>query len=117
MLELLKLRWLMKMEKLLDIETKLIELTDRQMVLNDGYCKGEEPSISVGIGRDLKWWAEIYSYLLEFPDSHGRHHYANADTYEKLIFKLDIMVKFAEKKLEELEERCNKGEFKVGEEL
>jgi len=65
-------------------QTRLLDLTDKLMVLSNGHCKGAEPSLSVRLDNELKWSAEIYSYLMDFEDG-GRHHFFEADTPEELF--------------------------------
>ena len=78
------------------IQKKLIELTKRWISIH-GYGKSEEPCIHIGITNtnDWTWFAEIYSYHMDFEDG-GRHHYFYADTYEELIKKIWEAIKLEE---------------------
>jgi len=87
--------------ELIEIQKKLLEMTEKAYSI--GMCdKLGEPSIYVGIGNDMKWFAEIYSYMLELSDS-GRHHYFHADSFEELIKKIWNAIERAEKILHQYE--------------
>jgi len=78
--------------KILDWQKRLIKLTEKHIILSEGHCKPAEPCIQIGIGNDLKWFAEIYSYLMEFHDG-GRHHSFEGDTWEQLSKKIEEGIK------------------------
>lgn len=69
------------------VQTRLLDLTDKLKELSEGHCKGAEPHLSIHLDNELKWSAEIYSYLMDFEDG-GRHHYFDADTPEELFRKI-----------------------------
>lgn len=69
------------------VQTRLLDLTDKLRVLSEGHCKGAEPSLSIQLDNELRWSAEIYSYLMDFEDG-GRHHFFEADTPEELFRKI-----------------------------
>jgi len=65
------------------LQKKLVELTHRWLKITE-YGKSSEPCIHIGLNNENIWFAEIYSYQMDFEDG-GRHHYFYADTYEELI--------------------------------
>ena len=86
---------------LVELQKKLIELTERWLKMTE--CgKISEPSIYIGVTNNWTWFAEIYSYQMDFYDG-GRHHYFEADTYEELIDELWKAIKEEERKLERYE--------------
>ena len=90
---------------LVELQKKLIELTERWLKITE-YGKGGEPSIYIGVTNDWTWFAEIYSYQMDFHDG-GRHHHFEADTYEELLDELWKAIKEEEKKLERYERDNN----------
>lgn len=89
------------MNEIEKLQKKLIELTKRHLDVS-GYGKLFEPTLTIGIDNELKWFAEIYSYQMDFHTG-GRHHYFYADSFDELIEILWDAVKKEEEKLIEIE--------------
>lgn len=85
-------------EKIKNLQRRLNLLTEILTIMSRGHCKGAEPVLSISIGRDMKWNAEIYSYLMDFHDG-GRHHHFEADTLEMLLSDLDAAIVLEEVKV------------------
>jgi len=90
---------------LVELQKKLIELTERWLKITE-YGKGSEPSIYIGVSNDWTWFAEVYSYQMDFHDG-GRHHHFEADTYDELIMLLWEAIYEEERKLERYEGDSN----------
>ena len=82
----------------LDLQKRLIKLTEYMREHHDMAGKGAEPSLAISVGCNLTWCGEIYSYLLNFEDG-TRHHFVHAATYPELIDALDAMITNEEKKV------------------
>ena len=78
------------MNKIEEFEHRMIKIFEKDIEeTGDGYCKPHEPSITIGINNDLKWWCEIYSYRINYSEEGGRHHLFEANNYGELIEKVD----------------------------
>ena len=76
-----------------DFEKRMLKIFAREVLRSEGYCKSAEPSITICLSNDLKWSAEIYSYLTDYTPTGGRHHFFEADTFEELVAKIDRAIK------------------------
>lgn len=78
-------------------EKRMLAVFELERKKYDGHCKAFEPAIKIGLTNDLTWWAEIYSYLVDYTPSGGRHHLFEAGSYPELIEKIDKAIKQFEK--------------------
>jgi len=91
----------------LDFEKTLLELEHRMIILIDDWhetaCgmggKPHEPSISIELGNDLKWSAEIYAYTLNFKDG-TRHHFFEGESLTGLLKEIEAAIDTEEQVLE-----------------
>jgi len=81
----------------LELQKRLIRLTQRFFDQYHECGKPDEPSLSISVENDLTWCAEIYSYVLSFDDG-TRHHFFEAKTYPELIHILDDAITREEQK-------------------
>lgn len=96
------MKWTLDVQKTLeDFQKRLIDLTnDWKEAAEDFAGKPAEPAISIHLDNDMKWSAEIYSYILNFDDG-TRHHFFNADTLPQLLNEIDAAIIKERFKLEE----------------
>jgi len=90
-------------DEVVKIQKKLIELTERWIHLTGCGGKSGEPSISITLTNDMKWIAEIYSYMMDFHDG-GRHHYFEGKSFDELIQKIWRAIEEEEEELKSVEE-------------
>jgi len=74
-------------------QDRMQKIFDRQMEQNEEcHCKAGEPSIEIGITNSGDYWAEIYSYVIDYKDG-GRHHRFTSSSYKKLISLIGKAIK------------------------
>jgi len=87
--------------KIKELHNRMVKLFEQELTVADGYCKSGEPALSIEINNDGTWYAEIYSYLVNYPSDgvggDGRHFGYTAKTFDELINKLDAAISKVEK--------------------
>lgn len=77
-------------------QERLEALFKKALIDSEGYCKLGEPSITICYGNDHEWYAEIYSYLIDYTPKGGRHHSFKAKTLQGLIKKVEDAIMLQE---------------------
>ena len=74
-------------------ENRMRKIFEKAVEDSEGYCKPSEPSITICLSNEGKWYCEIYSYLVNYSEEGGRHHSFYADTFEELVKRVNKAIK------------------------
>lgn len=87
------------MDKLREFEERMIACLHEDIrVTGDGHRKSAEPNLVIGISNDMTYWAEIYSYRVEYVTSGRRHDFFSKDL-EDLFDQIDRAIRRKEREL------------------